>query len=451
MTQADDPWAKWRKPADDLAAERTPPAAVAPIDTPKPVKPLPAAASETPVAASVPAKPAAPVEPQDTATPTPPTGTLGVLKTPGSETTGRKRPVRGGALARKPRETAAAQPRQREGVRPEGGRPAAAKPRQERQGGERQEKRRPDGGRQEKFGQGRDGQNRDRRPTGENPWTRKPASEAPRGNTGARPPRPERAERPASPPPAVVASGEAPNGVRLSKVMSERGLCSRREADLWIERGWVFVDGEQVSELGSRIDPDARIEISTEAKKDQAKAVTILLHKPVGYVSGQPEPGCIPAVTLITAENQVPHSGGPEFKPWMLRGLAPAGRLDVDSTGLLVLTSDGRVAKRLIGEDSEAEKEYLVRVSGQMIKGGLELLRHGLELDGKALKPAWVKQLNEDQLHFILKEGKKRQIRRMCELVGLKVIGLKRVRIGRIRLGDLPMGQWRFLRDDEAF
>src|SRR5574343_513418 len=250
---------------------------------------------------------------------------------------------------------------------------------------------------------------------------------------------------------AAKPSGPPPEGVRLSKVMSERGLCSRREADLWIERGWVFVDGEPVSELGSRINPDAEITVSKEAVKDQAKAVTILLHKPVGYVSGQPEPGSVPAVTLITAESQVPQSGGPEFKPWMLRGLAPAGRLDVDSTGLLVLTSDGRVAKRLIGEDSYAEKEYLVRVSGEMIKGGLDLLRHGLELDGKPLKPAWVKQLNEDQLHFILKEGKKRQIRRMCELVGLKVIGLKRVRIGRIRLGDLPLGQWRFLRADEAF
>ena len=255
-------------------------------------------------------------------------------------------------------------------------------------------------------------------------------------------------------PAAPVAADPArptPSGVRLSKVMSERGLCSRREADLWIERGWVFVDGEPVSELGSRIDPQASITVSQEAKKDQAKSVTILLNKPVGYVSGQPEPGCVPAVTLITVENQAPHSGGPEFKPWMLRGLAPAGRLDVDSTGLLVLTSDGRIARKLIGEDSDAEKEYLVRVSGQMIAGGLELLRHGLELDGKPLRQAWVKQLNEDQLHFILKEGKKRQIRRMCELVGLKVIGLKRVRIGRIRLGDLPLGQWRFLREGEAF
>ncbi len=279
------------------------------------------------------------------------------------------------------------------------------------------------------------------------------AVSAPKSVWANRTDRPERAARPASAPKvAVVRDGPPPEGVRLSKVMSERGLCSRREADLWIERGWVFVNGEQVSELGTRIDPQSsEITVTQDAKKDQAKAVTILLHKPVGYVSGQPEPDCVPAVTLITAENQLPHSGGPEFKPWMLRGLAPAGRLDIDSTGLLVLTSDGRVAKRLIGEDSDAEKEYLVRVSGELIKGGLDLLRHGLELDGKPLKPAWIKQLNEDQLHFILKEGKKRQIRRMCELVGLHVIGLKRVRIGRIRLGDLPMGQWRFLRPDEAF
>ncbi|MDP3539317.1 MAG: pseudouridine synthase [Azonexus sp.] len=240
-------------------------------------------------------------------------------------------------------------------------------------------------------------------------------------------------------------------GIRLSKVMSERGMCSRREADLWIERGWVLVNGERISELGSRIAADAEIVISKEAEKDQAKQVTILLNKPIGYVSGQPEDDCKPAVTLISAESWVKQSGDPEFKPWMLRGLAPAGRLDIDSTGLLVFTQDGRVAKKLVGEDSGVEKEYLVRVSGEMIKGGLEMLRHGLELDGKPLRQAWVKQLNEDQLHFILKEGKKRQIRRMCELVGLKVIGLKRVRIGRVMLGDLQIGQWRFLRSNESF
>ena len=271
---------------------------------------------------------------------------------------------------------------------------------------------------------------------------KKPKAAAPLAHPPARP---ARAETP------VARSGPPPEGTRLSKVMSERGMCSRREADLWIERGWVFVDGERISELGTRIDPLAEISISKEAKQDQAKQVTVLLNKPVGFVSGQPEPGSTPAITLIKAESQVRQSGDPEFKPWMLRSLAPAGRLDVDSTGLLVLTQDGRVAKKLIGDDSQVEKEYLVRVTGKMIPNGLQLLNHGLELDGQPLKPARVKQLNEDQLHFILKEGKKRQIRRMCELVGLRVTGLKRVRIGHVKLGDLPLGQWRFLRADETF
>lgn len=240
-------------------------------------------------------------------------------------------------------------------------------------------------------------------------------------------------------------------GVRLSKIMAERGLCSRREADAWIERGWVFVDGERITTLGTRISPDAEVSISKEAKQDQARHVTILLNKPVGYVSGQPEPGFTPAAALIGADNQVCAPGDPAFAPWMLRGLAPAGRLDIDSTGLLVLTQDGRIARQLIGEDSQVEKEYLVRVSGELIPNGLELLNFGLSLDGKPLKRARVKQLNPDQLHFILREGKKRQIRRMCELVGLHVTGLKRVRIGNVRLGDLPLGQWRLLHSSETF
>lgn len=291
-----------------------------------------------------------------------------------------------------------------------------------------------------------------------NKTARAPGKKPLRGGSTLRPaasarhaPAPDKAKPAPAPRPVRDPDAPPPEGVRLSKVMSARGMCSRREADLWIENGWVFVDGERVCELGTRINPDAEISISKEAKQDQAKQVTVLLNKPIGYVSGQPEPGFTPAITLITAENQVRQSGDPEFKPWMLRGLAPSGRLDIDSTGLLVLTQDGRVARKLIGDDSQVEKEYLVRVAGEMIQNGLNLLNHGLELDGQALKPARVKQLNEDQLHFILKEGKKRQIRRMCELVGLRVIGLKRVRIGRVKLCDLQIGQWRFLRADEAF
>ena len=123
-----------------------------------------------------------------------------------------------------------------------------------------------------------------------------------------------------------------------------------------------------------------------------------------------------------------------------LNGVAPAGRLDIDSNGLLVLTQDGRVARTLIGENLFVEKEYLVRVRGELDARGLKQLNHGLQLDGKILKPAKVQWQNRDQLRFVLREGRKRQIRRMCELVGLKVVGLKRIRIGKVVLGNLPEG-----------
>jgi 23S rRNA pseudouridine2604 synthase len=234
--------------------------------------------------------------------------------------------------------------------------------------------------------------------------------------------------------------------------MGELGLCSRREAETWITNGWVKVDGQVIDTLGVRVSPDARIEIDPAAREQQSELVTILLHKPVGYVSGQAEDGYEPAVVLIRPENR--WSGDPsprKFRPGHLRGLAPAGRLDIDSTGLLVLTQDGRIAKQLIGQDSSVEKEYLVRVEGKLTDSGLQRLRHGLMLDGVRLKPAEVSWQNEDQLRFVLREGRKRQIRRMCELVGLFVTGLKRVRSGNVPLGGLPVGQWRYLGPDERF
>jgi len=240
--------------------------------------------------------------------------------------------------------------------------------------------------------------------------------------------------------------------VRVSKLMSEQGLCSRREADSYIERGWVLVDGEPVTELGTRIYPNQKITLAPQAQSRQQASVTILLHKPIGYVSGQAEEGYRPAVTLVTAQSHFKGDRSPlRFSPAHLKGLAPAGRLDIDSTGLLVLTQDGRVAKKLIGEDSTIEKEYLVRVEGRLPQEKLALLNFGLSLDGRPLKRADVRWQNKDQLRFVLREGKKRQIRRMCDLVGLTVTGLKRVRIGNVRLGDLPAGEWRYLRADEQF
>jgi 23S rRNA pseudouridine2604 synthase len=244
--------------------------------------------------------------------------------------------------------------------------------------------------------------------------------------------------------------------VRLSKRMSELGLCSRREADEWIARGWVRVDGAVISELGSKVLPHQRISVERQASAQQARRVTVLINKPVGYVSGQAEDGYKPAVTLVNASTRWKEDKAPlEFHPGQLRSLVPAGRLDIDSVGLLVLTQDGRIARQLIGEDTSIEKEYLVRVQyakpGRLPDADLRLLNHGLSLDGKKLLPAKVRWQNDDQLSFVLREGKKRQIRRMCEAVGLRVLGLKRVRIGRVTLGSLPAGQWRYLGPGETF
>jgi len=263
---------------------------------------------------------------------------------------------------------------------------------------------------------------------------------------------PTRAASDTTPKPVVPSTpAREPDGnVRVSKLLSEQGLCSRREADSYIARGWVWADGVRVTELGTRVAPTAKITLDGHAAMMQEQRVTVLLNKPVGYVSGQAEDGYQPASVLVLGENQL-DTDEVRFEHVHRRGMAPAGRLDIDSTGLLVLTQDGRIAKQLVGENSPVEKEYLVRVEGKLAPGDLERLCHGLELDGEALKPAKVRWQNADQLNFILQQGKKRQIRRMCEMVGLNVTGLKRIRIGNVMLGDLPPGKWRFLRGDESF
>src|SRR5262245_17548442 len=236
--------------------------------------------------------------------------------------------------------------------------------------------------------------------------------------------------------------------VRLSKLMAERGICSRREADAFIAQGLVEVDGLIIDRLGTKVSPQATIKLSPEARNRQNTLATIILNKPAGFVSAQPEPGYTPAIKLITVANQFGKSGL-RLEKHHLKGLAVAGRLDIDSQGLLLFTQDGRIARKIIGENSRVEKEYIVRVIGSLPEEKLHLLRGGLKLDGKPLRPAQVEWINRDQLRFVLTEGRKRQIRRMCDLVGLKVTGLKRVRIGEIRLGNLPEGKWRFLLPDE--
>ncbi len=234
--------------------------------------------------------------------------------------------------------------------------------------------------------------------------------------------------------------------------MAQQGLCSRREADRFIEEGLVYVDGEPITQLGSRIHPTQQIRLDKRAKSRQRRLLTLILNKPVGYVSGQPEKGYSAAITLIRPDNRDwPDSKKKQPRIGSLKGLAPAGRLDIDSHGMLVLTQDGRIARQLIGPESTVEKEYLVRVDGEVTDQALKLLRQGLTLDGRVLKRAKVSRAGEGHLRFCLIEGRKRQIRRMCECVNLKVTGLHRIRIGQIQLGRLPKGKWRPLNSGEHF
>jgi len=233
--------------------------------------------------------------------------------------------------------------------------------------------------------------------------------------------------------------------------MAQKGLCSRREADHYISQGWVKVDGEVIDQLGTKVDETQQITLLEKARNAQQQKLTVIINKPVGYVSGTPEKGYKPAASLVTARH-CNHKPPKEVSNTKIRqSLAPAGRLDIDSEGLLVLTQDGRIARKLINPESDIEKEYLVRFKGDCDQAKLDLLCHGLKLDGKILKPAKVTRLNKDQLKFILKEGRKRQIRRMCELVNLNILKLQRVRIGKIKLAQLPLGQWRTLKPGETF
>ena len=230
---------------------------------------------------------------------------------------------------------------------------------------------------------------------------------------------------------------------RVNKWLGQSGVCSRREAEDFIARGLVAIDGETVTDTGRKILPGQTLVLSDGGGP---AALSVVLHKPMGVVSAQPEPGQVPAVRLLTREALLGES--PAIPDRDTR-LAPLGRLDMDSRGLLLLSDDGVLAKAIIGPESDLEKEYLVTVTGRITPEKIKLLCHGLTMDGRQLKPARVNVVQGQELRFILKEGRNRQIRRMCELVGLHVMDLVRIRIGTLRLDDLPEGRWRVLTPHE--
>ena len=232
---------------------------------------------------------------------------------------------------------------------------------------------------------------------------------------------------------------------RVNRWLAQSGVCSRREAEALIARGLVSIDGAPVEDAGRKILPGQTLAL---AQGGEPSAATFVLHKPVGVVSAQPEPGQTPAARLLTRAALWPQ-GAPAEPPGRDVSLAPAGRLDKDSRGLLVLTQDGVVAKAAIGPQSQLDKAYRVRVAGAVTDAAVGRLRHGLELDGRRLKPAVVERLGGQALAFTLREGRNRQIRRMCELVGLEVVDLLRTRIGPLELADLPEGRWRPMTEAE--
>ncbi len=234
--------------------------------------------------------------------------------------------------------------------------------------------------------------------------------------------------------------------VRVNKWLAEQGICSRREAEALIAGGQVSIDGARVDDVGRKILPGQTLSLAGAGRKALEAKISVAIHKPIGFVSSQPEGDQIPAAQLLRrATLWGPIPAVPD-RSWRL---APVGRLDQDSRGLLILSNDGVLAKAVIGPESTIDKEYLVQVVGAVTEKKLALLRHGLELDGRKLKRARVDLIEGARLRFVLTEGRNRQIRRMCEAVGLVVVDLFRVRIGPLRLGELPEGRWRPLSPEE--
>ena len=237
-----------------------------------------------------------------------------------------------------------------------------------------------------------------------------------------------------------------PEPQRVNKWLAQSGVCSRREAEALIGKGLVFIDGQRVDDAGRKIENGQTLVLNDSAQAILDTMLSVVFHKPIGIVSSLPQDDQIEAASLLTAQAQWDQGGA---VPGPANNLAPLGRLDRDSRGLLVLSEDGVLAKALIGPESNIDKEYMVLLTGVITPRKLDLLRNGLELDGRKLRPAKVRQIHDQKLNIILKEGRNRQIRRMAEAVDLRVVDLMRVRVGPLQIGDLPEGHWRHLTPEE--
>jgi 23S rRNA pseudouridine2604 synthase len=238
------------------------------------------------------------------------------------------------------------------------------------------------------------------------------------------------------------------DSIRLAKRLSQLLPCSRSEAEKYIAGGFVTVDGQVVEEPGLRIQLDQRVELMPESKLAAVEAVTILLHKPAGY-DIEKDPAA--ALKLISAENHASddHSGI-KFIKLHLKDLTLTDPLGSQSSGLVVLTQDWRIARKLVDDAIKVEQEYIVDITGEILPDGLKQLNQGVRLNGK-LVPVKVSWQNESRLRFAFKGVHRSQIAKMCESVGLTVLAMKRIRIGRVPMSSLQPGQWRYLLGYEQF
>jgi len=222
--------------------------------------------------------------------------------------------------------------------------------------------------------------------------------------------------------------------IRLQKFLAEAGVCSRRAGEGLIRAGRVAVNGEVITQLGTKVDPNLdRIAVNGEPVAKVAKRVYIALNKPKGFVTSCSHPGEQVVLDLIDLPMR----------------LFPIGRLDKDSIGLLLLTNDGRLHHQLSHPGFDHEKEYEVTLQRPISDAELRKMEQGVVLKGRKTRPAIVKRLSGRRFCIILQEGRNRQIRRMARLLGHQVSRLKRVRMANIRLGKLPPGAWRHLTGSE--
>ena len=222
--------------------------------------------------------------------------------------------------------------------------------------------------------------------------------------------------------------------IRLQKFLSAAGVCSRRKGEEFIKAGRISVNGEVIVELGTKIDPDQdRVEVDGKAIKPSNTLVYIALNKPKDYVTSCSHPGQKVVVDLVDISERI----------------YPVGRLDKDSTGLLLLTNDGRIHHRLSHPSFDHEKEYDVTVARPIPDGALKKMSDGLPLMGTKTRPARITRISPRRFRMVLQEGKNRQIRRMVRKVGNEVTRLQRKRFANVKLGNLPPGKWRYLSSSE--